>query len=64
MSGYVIVEFNDGKRKTVLAVPESWVVSAGDENVCYFPKHNATKAIKERVTVRGDWKKYVVRKLS
>jgi hypothetical protein len=43
-------------------VPESWVISADGENVYYFTKHNAAKAIK-RATVHAYWKRYVVRKL-
>jgi hypothetical protein len=48
MSGYAIVQFITwGNGKSVLAVPERWLITVANQIVCYLPKANAQKAITE-----------------
>lgn len=50
--------------KSVLAVPESWIVVVNNQLKCYFPKYNAAKLIEEWAPAQTGWKLYSVRKIS
>ena len=60
--GYIVIQFIKWKGgKSVLAVPESWVVEAYGMT-CFFPRVNAEKLIKQQAIVKADWKKCHIKK--
>lgn len=65
MPGYAVVQFIGwGRGKSVLAVPEKWILTIDEQLKCYFPKTNASKAIMEQLDVHANWKCFNVRRLS
>lgn len=62
---YAVVQFiNWGKGNSVMSIPEKWIYCKKNELWCYFPKTNQLSHIKNCTTPRGDWKKYVIKRLS
>jgi hypothetical protein len=65
MSSYAVVQFIGwGRGKSVLAVPEKWILTIDEQLKCYFPKTNASKAIMEQHDVHANWKCHDVRQLT
>jgi hypothetical protein len=65
MAGYTVVQFTEwGNGKSVLAVPCSWLVKVENRLMCYFPKTDSKRAIRNQLPVRGDWECHAVRRLA
>ena len=62
---YAVVQFITwGKGSSVMSIPEKWIFNRENELWCYFPKVNQLSSIKNATVPRGDWKKYLIRRLS